>query len=105
MFSKSAAEIARAVRAREASSAEIVEEAIARVEAREPVVGAFLTKTFDLARETARRVDARVAAGEDLPLAGVPLGIKDNLCVEGTRTTCASKILGDWVAPYTATEV
>ncbi|MBV8073787.1 MAG: Asp-tRNA(Asn)/Glu-tRNA(Gln) amidotransferase subunit GatA, partial [Candidatus Eremiobacteraeota bacterium] len=50
-------------------------------------------------------VDARVAAGESLPLAGVPLAVKDNMCLRGTRTTCGSKILGEWVAPYTATAV
>jgi aspartyl-tRNA(Asn)/glutamyl-tRNA(Gln) amidotransferase subunit A len=97
--------IARAVRAREVSAREILEEAIVRVQEREPAVGAFLSTTFDAAREAARTVDARVAKGEALPLAGVPLGIKDNLCVDGTRTTCGSKILEDWVAPYTATAV
>jgi aspartyl-tRNA(Asn)/glutamyl-tRNA(Gln) amidotransferase subunit A len=105
MFERSAVQIARAVRMREVSSLEIVESAIARVEKREPAVGAFLSKTYDAARAAARRVDARVGAGEELPLAGVPMGIKDNLCVEGMRTTCASKILSEWIAPYTATAV
>jgi len=56
-------------------------------------------------RAQARRVDERVAAGESLPLAGVPLAIKDNMCVLGTRTTAGSKILETFVAPYTATAV
>jgi aspartyl-tRNA(Asn)/glutamyl-tRNA(Gln) amidotransferase subunit A len=105
MLDTQAVGIARAVRAREVSALEIVECVVARVEEREPAVGAFLSKTYDAARAAARSVDARVAKGEALPLAGVPVGIKDNLCVDGTRTTCASKILADWVAPYTATAV
>ncbi len=61
--------------------------------------------TEELALSCADRVDARVKTGERLPLAGVPLAIKDNMCLRGTRTTAGSKILGDWVAPYTATAV
>ncbi len=53
----------------------------------------------------ARAVDARVKAGERLPLAGVPLAVKDNLCVLGIETTACSKILKGYVAPYTATAV
>ena len=45
------------------------------------------------------------ASGEALPLAGVPLAVKDNMCLDGTRTTCGSKILEHWIAPYTATAV
>lgn len=100
-----AMEIARAVRARETSALEVLEAAIARIDARDGAIGAFLLKTYDQARAAAVRIDTRLRAGEALPLAGVPLGIKDNLCVDGTRTTCASKILDGWVAPYTATAV
>jgi aspartyl-tRNA(Asn)/glutamyl-tRNA(Gln) amidotransferase subunit A len=98
-----ASEVARAVNAREVSATEIVDAAYARIEERDGAIGAFLTRTETFARERARAVDAQVAAGETLPLAGVPLAIKDNMCVTGTRTTCASKILDGWIAPYTAT--
>ena len=54
---------------------------------------------------TADRVDARVRAGERLPLAGVPIAVKDNLCVEGLPATCCSRMLEGYVAPYTATAV
>jgi aspartyl-tRNA(Asn)/glutamyl-tRNA(Gln) amidotransferase subunit A len=57
------------------------------------------------ARERAAAVDARVKAGERLPLAGVPLVVKDNLCVEGLPATASSKILQGYVAPYTATAI
>jgi aspartyl-tRNA(Asn)/glutamyl-tRNA(Gln) amidotransferase subunit A len=100
-----ASEVARAVNSREVSASEIAEAAFARIEARDGEIGAFLTRTRALAREHARAVDARLSAGEKLPLAGVPLAIKDNMCVTGTRTTCGSKILDGWIAPYTATAV
>jgi aspartyl-tRNA(Asn)/glutamyl-tRNA(Gln) amidotransferase subunit A len=56
-------------------------------------------------RAAARVVDVRVAAGERLPLAGVPIAVKDNLCVQGIETTACSKILTGFVPPYTATAV
>jgi aspartyl-tRNA(Asn)/glutamyl-tRNA(Gln) amidotransferase subunit A len=101
----SAREIAAAVNARRQSARESVEAAIARVERDDAAVGAFLTTTFDLARTRADAVDAAVAGGAQLPLAGVPLAVKDNMCLTGTRTTCGSKILEGWIAPYTATAV
>ncbi len=105
MLDRSAAAIARAVNARETSAVELAGAMHARIGERDGAVGAYLTETAELARACAERVDERVAAGETLPLAGVPLAIKDNMCVTGTRTTCASKILDGWIAPYTATAV
>jgi len=101
----SARAIARAVNARDVSAAEIAETMIPHVAAVDEHIGAYLTLTPGLMREHAARVDARVAAGESLPLAGVPVAIKDNMCLTGTRTTCASKILEHWIAPYTGTAV
>lgn len=100
-----ASEVARAVNAREVSASEIAAAAFERIAERDDAVGAFLTRTEGLARAHASEVDAKLAAGERLPLAGVPLAIKDNMCVTGTRTTCASKILEGWIAPYTGTAV
>jgi aspartyl-tRNA(Asn)/glutamyl-tRNA(Gln) amidotransferase subunit A len=102
---RSAAEIARDVNARKLSAREVVDATLAHVDAIDAEVGAYLTPLHDLARATASRVDERVAHGERLPLAGVPLAVKDNMCLVGTRTTCASKILERWSAPYTATAV
>ena len=97
--------IAHAVNAREISAAEIAETLIPHAAAVDERIGAYLTLTPDLMRACARRIDERIAAGERLPLAGVPAAIKDNMCLTGTRTTCASKILESWVAPYTGTAV
>jgi len=100
-----AREIARAVNAREISASEVAEALIPHVAAVDERLGAYLSTTPELTRAAARRVDERIAAGERLPLAGVPAAIKDNMCLDGTKTTCASKILDGWVAPYTATAV
>jgi aspartyl-tRNA(Asn)/glutamyl-tRNA(Gln) amidotransferase subunit A len=105
MAERTAVETARAVNAREISAMEIAEDMSARVRERDGAVGAYLARTADLARAQAERVDARVRAGETLPLAGVPLAVKDNMCLLGTPTTCASRILEGWIAPYTATAV
>lgn len=102
---RSAAEIAADVRARRLSAAEVTRAALERVASCDERIGAFLRVESDLARAIAARVDERVAAGEMLPLAGVPLAVKDNMCLTGTRTTCASRILENWTAPYTATAV
>ena len=100
-----AAAIAAAVNGRERSAAEVTRATLARVRSVDGEVGAYLSVLDDLAMVHAEQVDGRIARGERLPLAGVPLAIKDNMCLRGTRTTCASKILEEWVAPYTATAV
>jgi aspartyl-tRNA(Asn)/glutamyl-tRNA(Gln) amidotransferase subunit A len=100
-----AAEIARDVSAGRVSAAEITSATLAQVQAVDGDVGAYLTVLGDLARSYAARVDERIAGGERLTFAGVPVAVKDNMCLEGTRTTCGSKILERWIAPYTSTAV
>jgi aspartyl-tRNA(Asn)/glutamyl-tRNA(Gln) amidotransferase subunit A len=105
ILARSAREIARAVNARERSAVEIAVAVSAAVAQADHELGAYLTLTPELMRDHARRVDERVAGGETLPLAGVPVAIKDNMCLRGTRTTCGSKMLENWTAPYTGTAV
>ena len=105
LFTSGARAIARSVNRRERSAADIAEAVRVALPERDRDLGAYLTLTPDLMRQHARRVDARIAAGETLPLAGVPVAIKDNMCLRGTRTTCGSKMLENWIAPYTATAV
>jgi aspartyl-tRNA(Asn)/glutamyl-tRNA(Gln) amidotransferase subunit A len=102
----SAVSIAAAVRSGERSALDVVNEHIARIDAREAEVHAFNHVLADAAREAAQRIDTQVAQGIDPgPLAGVPIALKDNLCTRGIPTTCSSRILEGWKPPYTATAV
>ena len=89
---------------KERSAVEIAQEALKRIETLEPKVKAFLSVTADLALATAKQVDAKIAAGESIGmLEGIPIGIKDNMCTKGIKTTCASQILANFVPPYEST--
>ena len=99
-------DVAQKVRSGETSAASVLEQSFAAIEARDHELNAFLHLDHDGARAAAKAVDENVAAGQDPgPLAGVPIGIKDNLAMRGIPTTCGSKILDGWKPPYTATVV
>ncbi|MSO36784.1 MAG: Asp-tRNA(Asn)/Glu-tRNA(Gln) amidotransferase subunit GatA [Acidimicrobiia bacterium] len=101
-----AVETAAAVRSGDRSARSVVEEALAAISEREEELHACNTVLADAAIARADAIDAAVAHGEDPgPLAGVPIALKDNLCVQGELTTCSSKILEGWRPPYTATVV
>jgi aspartyl-tRNA(Asn)/glutamyl-tRNA(Gln) amidotransferase subunit A len=91
------------------SAEEICRDALARLERLDPGLHAFNTVIADRAMERARDLDRRRAAAPDvvaaLPLAGVPIAVKDNICTRGVRTTASSKILEQFVPPYDATVV
>lgn len=85
------------------SSTELTKSVIERIEDVDARVESYITNTFESALETAKTVDAKIAAGETLmPLEGVPMAIKDNICTKDIRTTCASRMLENFVPPYDA---
>jgi aspartyl-tRNA(Asn)/glutamyl-tRNA(Gln) amidotransferase subunit A len=102
----SARDIAAGVKSGRFSAEEVVRAALARIRAVDEKIGAFLTVFDEYSIQKARAVDQAVAAGKDPgPLAGVPVAVKDNLTMAGIRTTCASRMLENYVPPYTATAV
>lgn len=91
---------------REISAVELTRAVLERISQVEDKVKAFLTITDDIALKMAEEADRRIAAGENVtPLTGIPIAIKDNMCTRGIRTTCASKILYNFIPPYDATVV
>jgi aspartyl-tRNA(Asn)/glutamyl-tRNA(Gln) amidotransferase subunit A len=97
-------ELHQQLTSKERSAVEIAQESLDRIQAVEPKLRSFLAVTADRALEQAKRVDAQIAAGEEIGwLAGIPTGIKDNMCTQGIATTCGSKILHNFVPPYEST--
>ncbi len=90
----------------ETTSQAITESVLGRIKAVDDKVKAYLTVTGDIARAQAQAADKRIKGGDTAsPLLGIPIAIKDNMCTEGIKTTCASKILANFVPPYDATVV
>ena len=88
------------------SAVELTENIFNRIDEKESEIGAYLEITRDVAKKSARLVDEKISRGENiLPLEGIPCAIKDNICTKGIKTTCASKILENFVPPYNATVV
>ena len=90
---------------REISSVELTRSCLERIDSVEDQVQSFITITPELGLKQAEAADRMIAAGEACPLTGIPLQIKDVLCTEGIRTTCASRMLEDYVPVYNATAV
>lgn len=99
------AQIARGLDAKEFSAVELTDTLLGRINALDSQLNSFITVTADEARAQAQAADARRAAGETGALLGAPIAHKDLFCTEGVLTTCASKILHNFKAPYNATVV
>lgn len=87
------------------SSVEITKACLERTRKAEPKINAFVTVCEDEALEAAKHADKLISQGENRPLLGVPISVKDNFCTKGIRTTASSKVLDDFIPPYDATVV
>lgn len=106
LYELTAHELNERLIAGEISAQEIVESVYQRIDEVEDDVQSYITLTKDEALKQAKEVDEKLANGQELnPLAGIPVAIKDNMCTEGVKTTCASKILHNFEPPYNATVV
>jgi aspartyl-tRNA(Asn)/glutamyl-tRNA(Gln) amidotransferase subunit A len=91
------------IKKKEIKVEELVEAVIREIEEKDGEINAYITKTFDYAIDEAKRIDR--TKDKDLPLIGIPISIKDNICTKGILTTCASKILDGFIPPYDATVI
>ena len=101
----SIADLARLLRRRELSSVELTRQCLQQAEPLQQRLNCFITLTPELALEQARAADLRLARGEGTVLTGIPIAYKDIFCTEGVRTSCGSRMLDNFIAPYTATAV
>src|ERR1700692_4430596 len=98
-------ELGEKLKSAQISSVELTRHFLTRIERLNPALNALITLTAERALEAAAAADARRAAGEDGPLLGIPLIHKDIFCTDGVRTSCGSRMLDNFIAPYDATIV
>ena len=99
-------ELVNKIQNQEVSCVDVVTSYIKSINEKEDIINAFLLLQTDKALEKAKELDERIKKGEKVGrLAGIPIAIKDNMCTRGVATTCASKMLEDFVPPYDATVI
>ncbi|MDF1819398.1 MAG: Asp-tRNA(Asn)/Glu-tRNA(Gln) amidotransferase subunit GatA [Immundisolibacteraceae bacterium] len=105
MIEQSINVLAAGLRRREFSSVELVKHYLKRISALDPQLHSFITVTESNALAAAEQADQRIAQGDESPLLGIPIAHKDIFCTTGVRTSCGSRMLDNFVAPYNATVV
>jgi aspartyl-tRNA(Asn)/glutamyl-tRNA(Gln) amidotransferase subunit A len=98
-------EAQRLLKTKEISSMELTQAVLDRIKAVEGKVDAFIAITEETAMQQAKEADRKIANGDGGSLAGIPLAVKDVICTRGTQTTCASRILENFIPPYNATVI
>jgi len=105
MHTKTLAQLSAGLRAGEYSSVELTQHFLSRIEQFDSTLNSFITVTPEQALEQAKTADARRAAADASDLTGIPIAHKDIFCTQGVRTSCASKMLDNFISPYDATVV
>ncbi|HVY65184.1 MAG TPA: Asp-tRNA(Asn)/Glu-tRNA(Gln) amidotransferase subunit GatA [Gammaproteobacteria bacterium] len=105
MHTRTLAQLSADLRARRISATELTIHFLDRIAKHDAILNSFITVTAEQALAAAAAADQRLASGDAAPLTGVPLAHKDIFCTAGVKTTCASKMLDNFVAPYDATIV
>jgi aspartyl-tRNA(Asn)/glutamyl-tRNA(Gln) amidotransferase subunit A len=105
MHTKTLAQLSAGLKAGEYSSVELTQHFLSRIEQFDSTLNSFITVTPEQALEQAKTADARRAAGDASDLTGIPIAHKDIFCTQGVRTSCASKMLDNFISPYDATVV
>ncbi|MDL2324759.1 Asp-tRNA(Asn)/Glu-tRNA(Gln) amidotransferase subunit GatA [Ruminococcaceae bacterium OttesenSCG-928-A16] len=106
LYKQTATSLAVMLRSKEVSATEIAQSTLARIKQVEPAINAFVAITEEQALAQAAVVDKQLAQNQPLgALAGIPIAVKDNICTDGIKTTCASRMLEDFVPFYNATAV
>ena len=106
LYTLTAEQVIRGVKNGDFSVEEYIYQILERIEKIDVKINAFITVDSKKALDEARSIDKKIRDGESIgPLAGVAVGIKDNICTKGLKTTCASKMLEEYVPPYDATVV
>ena len=103
MHNQTIAELIQGLRNKQFSSTELTKHYLQRIQAHDATINSFITLTEDLALRQAQAADMRIAKGDAPALCGIPIAHKDIFCTDGIRTSCASKMLDNFVAPYNAT--
>lgn len=104
LYSLTIVEIAKKIKSKEVSIKEVLDSVYSRIDSEESKVKAFVTITKEYAYKKGEEIQHKLDSGEDIgPLGGVPIALKDIICTKGIKTTCSSRMLENFVPPYTAT--
>jgi aspartyl-tRNA(Asn)/glutamyl-tRNA(Gln) amidotransferase subunit A len=105
LYEKTASDLAGLLRSGKVSSLEITESVLSRIESLEPAVHSYVNVYPDLAVSMAKKADEDIRRGTAKPLTGIPIAIKDNMCLENRKTTCGSRILANFRPPFDSSVV